>query len=194
MVRRAAVLGVVTLVLSAGPVVRAEAAVSPARCSIGQWELTSFQERADSVPYQIGLLTRGGAGVRLKVGKTGQLTFDFSRSAVLTSQGKLNNVPVRAKFVFRGTLKEQIKPKKNQWRAQPKTATGKATVTRVATKPSKSKTTRKIAKAIKSGPVQFIPGTRALFVCGRTDLHLKQTAKLDGNGGKTVADWWFRRL
>ena len=70
MIRRAAVLGFVTLVLSAGPVVRAEALVSPAGCSIGKWELTSFQERADSVPYQIGLLTQGGTGVRLKVGKT----------------------------------------------------------------------------------------------------------------------------
>jgi len=192
MVRRAVVLGVVTLVLSVGPVGRAEA--SPAGCSVGRWVLTSFQERADSVPYQIGLLTQGGAGARLKVGKTGQLILDFSRSQVLTSQGKVNNVPIRAKLLFRGALKERIKPKKNQWRPQPRTATGKATVTRVATKPSKSRATLRITKMIKMGPVQFIPGANAVFVCDQMNLHLRQTTKLDGHGGKTVADWWFRRL
>jgi hypothetical protein len=194
MVRSAAVLAVVTLGLSAGPAVRAEASVSPARCAIGLWELASFQERADSVPYQIGLLTQGGAGVRLKVNKTGRLTLDFSRSEVLTSQGKVNDVPIQAKLLFRGTLKERIKPKQNQWRAQPRTATGKATVTRAATKPSKARTTLRITKMIKSGPVQFIPGTGAVFVCDQNSLHLRQTTKLDGHGGKTVADWWFRRL
>jgi hypothetical protein len=162
----------------------------------GTWRLTKTSGKVSGQGSQLAFA--GGQGTTLRVAK-GVATYDFTRSARMTENGK------KGKALFGLWLKyDKVLRMKSGYTGngkgtvglQAKTASGPATLNGQIVRPRPFPLKKQLlAPLVKKGQTDqaLLPLGGSDYVCTAKTLHLHHVKK-DKHGYTTVADWWFKRI
>ncbi|GAA0949405.1 hypothetical protein [Actinocorallia libanotica] len=187
--RTAAAAGAIILGATAAAVVSASAATAAPQCWTGSWKVTSASADLDSKDLKFKL--KGGAGIKLKLPKSGTATYDFTGSKPMTGSGRVKGVPTKATLTL--SKKLTIKTKltgsaQGGLTGKPKTARGDATLMiRSGLVTQNLNVAREVRR---NGDMGVVPRD-ARYTCKGKSLTIRQTVKQSGLVSKTV--WRLKR-
>ncbi|GAA3224839.1 hypothetical protein [Actinocorallia longicatena] len=191
MVRIMSVAGAIVVAMAGTAAMGSAASAAPkAKCWVGSWKVTTATVYVKDTKKAAEFTVKGGAGIKVKLAKTGKMSYDFTGSKPLKGTGTVSGVPTSASVTLTRKLTASSKitgSTKGKITAKVSSVKGNALLKLT----SPFTTTLNIAKAAKKGAELGLLPIKATYTCsGRTGTIQQKYTK---GATTTKSTWKLRR-